>query len=314
MSGKMSNNLDKIQALDDQGKRNKLQHWYRGEHCNLYPDKLLLMEPGGIEKWILPGWLPDKPFITKDKLITTFGSCFASYIKGYLRNNGWRVEIEGCPRSIVEKNAAGLVNTFTVRQQFEWAWEDRKFLDDIWFETPDVACNMAIRRKDDTKHHLDNTDVFIVTLGLSEVWSNKATGDVFWKAVPAARFDPAKHEFRVSTVAENTDNLEKILELIRKYRGEAPVIFTLSPVPLRATFRPVSAITATSVSKAILRVAVDELLRNHPEDNNLFYWPSYEIVMDSGIRDTAYTVDNRHVEPHVISTIMSLFSKYYLKE
>ena len=33
--------------------------------------------------------------------------------------------------------------------------------------------------RDRTRAIFDRTDVFIITLGLSEVWSNKQTGEVF---------------------------------------------------------------------------------------------------------------------------------------
>ena len=49
--------------------------------------------------------------------------------------------------------------------------------------------------------------LFIFTLGLSEVWENKETGDVFWRAVPYNRYNPEKHNFRVTTVEENKNNI-----------------------------------------------------------------------------------------------------------
>jgi hypothetical protein len=105
-------------------------------------------------------------------------------------------------------------------------------------------------------------------------------------------------------------NLELIYNRVRKYRPEASLIFTLSPVPLVATFRPVSCITANSVSKAILRVAVDEFMREH-EDKNLYYFPSYEIVRDF-YREDAFKDDLRHVRPEVVQTIMKTFHRAFL--
>ena len=81
----------------------------------------------------------------------------------------------------------------------------------------------------------------------------------------------------MSTTAENSDNLARIRELIRDVKPTAPIIFTLSPVPLMATFRPVSCVTASSVSKAILRVSIDELMRTFSADDRLLYLQSYGI-------------------------------------
>jgi hypothetical protein len=68
------------------------------------------------------------------------------------------------------------------------------------------------------------------------VWCNKLSGDVFWRAIPIERFNPAVHGFRVTTVAENYDNLERIRAIIRRHRPTAAIVITLSPIPLVATF------------------------------------------------------------------------------
>ena len=93
--------------------------------------------------------------------------------------------------------------------------------------------------------------------------------------------------------------------LIRQHAPEARLIFTLSPVPLLATFRPVSCISANTVSKAILRVAVDELFVK--EDPRLHYWPSYEIVLEGF--ENSLKPDNRHVREEVLAFIMALFEQ-----
>ena len=59
----------------------------------------------------------------------------------------------------------------------------------------------------DKFEQITNVDVFIITVGLSEVWFNKANNQVFWKAIPADKFDEKKHGYRLSTVQENTENL-----------------------------------------------------------------------------------------------------------
>ena len=97
-----------------------------------------------------------------------------------------------------------------------------------------------------TKKLFDETDVYILTLGLSEVWHDEQTGGVFWRTIPKDAFDPARHKFRVSTVDENRDNLAAIQALIRKHRPDAKIVLTLSPIPLAATFRNVSCVSANT--------------------------------------------------------------------
>jgi hypothetical protein len=130
--------------------------------------------------------------------------------------------------------------------------------------------------------------------------------------VPTYVFDPERHEFRVSTVAENIENLEALYSLLRARKPGVPIIFTVSPVPLVATFRPVSCMAANSVSKAIVRVAVDELVRGHADDPLLFYWPSYEIVMDV-YGPAAFKEDRRHILTPVVARIMGAFEKAFVE-
>jgi hypothetical protein len=63
------------------------------------------------------------------------------------------------------------------------------------------------------------------------------TGQVLWRAVPKDKFDPNIHGFKVSSITENVNNLTKIVQLVSQYVPNATIVFTLSPVPLRATFR-----------------------------------------------------------------------------
>jgi hypothetical protein len=151
------------------------------------------------------------------------------------------------------------------------------------------------------------TRVFILTLGLSEIWFDKVSGRAFWRAIPMHLFDESRHAFRVSTVAENLANLAEISDLVERHVPGATIVFTLSPIPLMATFRPISCITANSASKAILRVAIDELMRQ--QRPRIHYFPSYEIVKDVYV--DAFQDDYRHLKPAVIDFIMSTFARHY---
>ena len=294
--------------------------WYRGENCNFNPTKNALRDEGGMEEFILKGWLPAHPFITREMRITAFGSCFAKHLSQWLMrqqySTGERLAAVkhatdlNIYNSHVIRFGEGIVNTFALRQQFEWALEGRQFSEELWFGSQGELASYSEAARAGTTELFIGSDVFIITLGLSEVWCNKQTGEVFWRAIPRDRFNPDVHGFRVSTVAENVENLEAIHAIIRKHRPSATIVITLSPVPLVATFRPVSCLTANSVSKAILRVAVDELIRAHGADSRLFYWPSYEIVKEYSV--DPYLDDNRHPRPETIDLIMRTFAKHYL--
>lgn len=278
--------------------------WYRGENCNIFPRKEFL----SAERDILQGWLPPKPFITKDMKVATFGSCFAHAIQNYLRDKGFGIRpIYECQ---ITTHADGLVSTFTILQQLEYAYENKQFKEDVWYFKPNLLAKSSEEDRLNTKRYLDETDVFIITLGLSEIWYSKSSGEIFWRAIPTDVYDPNKHAFRLSSVEENIANLTKIVSLIRSKKSDAPIILTLSPINFLATFRPISAITANCVSKAVLRVAIDSVMSSLREDKNLFYWPGFELIKERFA--DLYHVDGRHILPSAQGEILDLFAKYYL--
>jgi hypothetical protein len=165
------------------------------------------------------------------------------------------------------------------------------------------------------KATFEQADGFVLTIGLAEVWSDRETGGVFWRGVPKGMFDEARHECRLTTVFENEENLAEIIRLLNRHCGEKPIIVTLSPVPLKATTRDVSCITADCVSKSILRVAIDGLMRRGLP--NVHYWPSFEIVKWLGchLPVAMYGDDGntRHVSRRAVELILDRFITHYFR-
>lgn len=284
--------------------------WYRGPHTNFIPSKAQLREPGAVDRYILHGWLPEAPFITKRSRITAFGSCFAQHLTRHLHNAGYNILGRHLDlHSHIIRFGEGMVNTFAIRQQLEWALDDKEFPENLWFGADKEIASVDPAIKVETKQIIATTEVFVITLGLSEIWYDKQTGEAFWRAIPRDMFDPNRHGFRVSSYEENYANLVRIRDLIRTARPGAKIIFTLSPVPLMATFRPISCLTASSVSKAILRVALDQLMRDSSEDTDTYYFPSYEIVKELFV--DPYRDDNRHPKPEIVEFIMKTFERHF---
>jgi hypothetical protein len=288
--------------------------WFRGEHTNFNPTLAQLIDPAAIGDFVLHGWAPPAPVIRPETQVTAFGSCFAANISEWLSRRHFRVlnKAEDAKHAYVVTCGEGMVNSFVIRQQFEWAWENRTFDQPLWhgYNAEDYGYDPAVQAE--TRRIFDATDVFILTFGLSEVWYDAPTGEVFWRTIPKDAYDPARHRFRVSTVEENKENLRAIYALIRKHRPDAKVLFTLSPIPLIATFRDNSCITSNAVSKAVLRVAIDEVLREVGGEGVLHYWPSYEIVTD--VFRSPYKPDRRHPEGAVLDYIMTLFEHTWCDE
>lgn len=282
--------------------------WFRGEHTNFNPDFEAMIGQDATMEHVIKGWEPASPFITPATRITAFGSCFAANISNWLaaRNYNILTRDEGSNAYVVTCGE-GMVNSFVIRQQFEWAFEGKKFEESLWhgYKAEEFGYDEDIRGQ--TLEIFANTDLFILTLGLSEVWYDEPTGGVFWRSIPQDKYDPSRHKFRVSSVEENKENLRAIYHLIRKHRPDAKIITTLSPVPLIATFRPESCISANSVSKAVLRVALDEIMRELGPEGVLHYWPSYEIVTD--VFHSPFKQDRRHLPKAVLDFIMLLFEQ-----
>jgi hypothetical protein len=302
----------KIEPPDDvihDGKRvTHARPFYRGEHANFWPTEDSFKRDDFLAEYCAKGIMPEQPFISADTVVVAFGSCFAKHISDHLAGIGFRVESRTGDKAYISAIGDGIVNTYAIRQQFEWAWENKVPEVSLWhgYDGQAYGYDEAVRL--DTKRIFDAAEVFIITLGLSEIWYDEPTGHVFWRAVPQEHFDPARHKFRVASHAENTANLTAIREIIRKHRPSAKLIVTLSPIPLLATFRPIPCTVANSVSKANLRSAVDEFLTT-ANDPDVFYFPSYEVVTTLFIRP--YTYDRRHVYLHILDLNMRLFERYY---
>jgi hypothetical protein len=285
--------------------------FFRGETCNFNPYLREFAAPDFLERFLLKGWLPEAPFVTRDTRITAFGSCFATNITKYLSRVGYSLSKERNPDIYISSMGEGLVNVHALAEQFEWALGDHVPPEGLWhgFKAEEFGYSEDIRVR--TREAMLATDFFIITLGLSEVWYDEVTGGIFWRAVPMANYDASRHKFRVCSFAETKARLESIYALIRAQVPGAKVLFTLSPVPLAATFRPASCITANSASKAILRAALDEFLRDHAGDLNtsLFYFPSHEVVTD--LFFSKFGPDGRHPHDDVIELIMQLFESIY---
>jgi GSCFA family len=153
--------------------------------------------------------------------------------------------------------------------------------------------------------------VVIITLGLAEIWRDRI-GDVIINTTPvpeAFRQHPDRYEFRVSSFAENLATLEKMHVLLTEFGHlDTQIVVTVSPVPLMATFSGQDVVVANTYSKSMLRAAAQEWSGLH---DNVHYFPSYEIVLNSD-PELTWMDDRRHVRGPVVEHIMKLFLRNYL--
>lgn len=132
-----------------------------------------------------------------------------------------------------------------------------------------------------------------------------------WRSIPSRLYEPERHAFRRATVAETVTAFRELDRLADQFFPAKHFIFTLSPIPLIATFRDQSAVTANQASKAVLRAALDEFLCDESVrlKSRYHYFPSYELVFH--LFAHPFLPDNRHVRPDVATTILNIFSALY---
>ena len=266
-----------------------------------------------VREHVISRSIPDQPLFQSTSNVLTMGSCFAGHLRKRLLAKRKSAELISVPE--------GLNNTFALRQFIDWSLTGSVDSSAYWYDQQDdggIEQWIPPREQLFYREKFDEFDGFVITIGLSEVWRDKETGGVFWRGVPQAIFDAGRHGYQISSVDENTDNILAIVDLVRRHCGSKPVIFTLSPVPLIATHRTdVTCMLADSVSKSILRVAIDQVMRRQLDD--VYYWPSFEIVRwaSGHAAYRAFGDDDgapRHVNDNHVDAIIDAFIEHFFHE
>lgn len=282
-----------------------------------------------------------QPIIDPTTPVGSAGSCFASEIAIALQNENFNyvvtepnVNVDGSYRFMtnspkpVSCAAWGTIfNTPSFKQLVEKAFEVRKLPRILWSSRPDGNMRYYDPFRENIEFstpeaYLDNYEkhiaavreaflkvkVFVITLGLNEVWYFKADGSAFSRS--PWRMAPSLVERRILTVEENVADLQRMLDIMRVHNPDFKMIVTLSPVGLHATFRADSqhVIAANSHSKAVLRVAAEEFVRRN---QGVYYFPSYEVV--NFCSKTPYLPDQRNVHPDTVKNVMKLFKEMYVQ-
>lgn len=273
--------------------------------------------------------------------IVTAGSCFAQHVARHLRERGQACfETEPAhpllpPAAAVAFNygvyAARYGNIYTSRQLLQlWRRATGNFVpaDDCWAEPtgwfdpfrpaiqPGGFSSLREFEEDRRQHFaavrraFGEMDVFVFTLGLTECWAAREDGAVYplCPGVVAGQFDPARHQLLNLSVDEVVADLRAFIDEVRQVNPRMRLILTVSPVPLAATAEKQHVQVATTYSKAVLRVAAEQLQRLP----DVYYFPAYEIVSAAG--PAYFAEDRRSLLEHGVQQVMSLFFRHVLEE
>jgi len=162
---------------------------------------------------------------------------------------------------------------------------------------------------------LKETEVFIFTLGFTEVWQSKERGitvPIYPSGLTNGYDLPSDFKFVATNYQENYENLRKGIEILQRNNPEVQIVLSVSPIHLNKTFREdIDVVSSSCASKSILRCAADQICKEIP---NVHYFPSYEIVnilcAQDGIRPYP---DGHHVDRRVVERIMGVFSNHFKK-
>lgn len=299
--------------------------------------------PGSYKNKFVPGEypLPEKSGLLIDKTtpIASMGSCFAREIRKVLLRQDYNYILEETEKwAACHASAAWerTYNTFCMRQIFDYTFNEFK-PETRWWVSPDSgqvqdpyrriilyeSIEDAEKDFDDhvqaSRRAIQNADVFILTLGLTEIWENIHDQSVI--CLPSGPYvneggNMSDYRFRVSRYLENLDNLESIYQTLKKNNNDCKLIITISPVHLWATFRQdMDVISANCNSKSTLRSVADEFVYSHED---VFYFPSYEIATTfnqlMNISPFVGGKENFHINQDTVELIMKHFFQFFASQ
>ena len=306
------------------------------QHC-FWRQSVVQPACGDVDPVVRPKFL-----ISRQDRVATAGSCFAQHIARHLAASGFHYLVTETPHPLfrgldVAAYGYGVFtarygNVYTPRQLIQLlrrAYGNFVPEDDVWVR-PDGRLIDPFRPQiqpngfaSDAEYHADrqqhfaavrravfSLDVFVFTLGLTETWVSRVDGAAYplCPGVAGGEFDEARHAFVNLSVREVVADTEAAIGLIRAVNPKARVILTVSPVPLVATAEDRSVLVSTTYSKAVLRVAAEQIAEGL---DYVAYFPSYEIITGNHARGRYFDADLRSVTPEGVAHVMRLFMRHY---
>lgn len=276
--------------------------------------------------------------LSKSDLIATAGSCFAQHMRASLQARGaayldleptppifsssvearrWGYELFSCRYGNIytTRNLVQLFDeAFNARIPRERVWERsgryydalRPGVDPVGHENADIVLSLRAGHLSAVREMFAKLDVFIFTMGLTEGWEDLEDGTMYNVApgTLAGNYDPGRYAFRNLRCSEVRSDLIGFCDRLRAINPGARILLTVSPVPLAATATSSHVLVATIHSKSVLRSVAGELA---DELDNVYYFPSYEIISSHPSRGIFFQPDLRNVSPAGVDFVMSHF-------
>lgn len=266
--------------------------------------------------------------ITKTDKIATAGSCLSQRLSNALKNNGYNFYV-------VEESEEGSFsarygNVYTARQlkqlfdrafglytpkESYWITPEKTYVDPFrpqmgkpYHTIEELEANRKAHLER-VRHMFMTTNVFVVTLGLTELWSSKEDGAAFPIApgIVAGRVNDT-HEFTNTSVLENINDLQSFVTSLTAVNPNVRIVITVSPQPPIATYDDEHILVAATYTKSVLRAAVGEVCKNNI---NCQYFPSYEMIVGNHVRSSRFEEDLRSITKGGVDYVMSTFLNFF---
>src|SRR5579862_241294 len=205
------------------------ERWYKGEYCNRYPtERSITVED------ILRGWKPSRKLISADTKVVALGSCFAEFFVKFLTEHGYnRWQLPSEPHSHSDENLLVAMpsifeNVFVLLQQFRWAFKEFTPGAKLWFGKDRRHFEATEERREKVRRALEGGEIFVITLGLSEIWFDQIENEPMWRTIPLQFYEPERHLCRPASVGETVAAFRELDALIDRYIPGKQFIITLS--------------------------------------------------------------------------------------
>lgn len=250
-----------------------------------------------------------------EQSVILIGSCFTDYIGDRMRSSRWRAfpNITGTlfnPSSIAKtlhiactiKDYSDVINNSLASRDGLWM----SWLTDSGCTTysKDNTRKLISDRFQNLRRHLKEANALIVTFGTA--WIYELRERPGYVVSNCHKFPADNFVRRRLAIDDIVGEWNELLKLLAQEYPDLRIIFTVSPVRhLKDGFE------GNSRSKAILQLACDELCRLN---DNVDYFPSFEIMMDD-LRDYRfYASDMVHPSPDAVEYIWEKFQDRYLSK
>lgn len=172
--------------------------------------------------------------------------------------------------------------------------------------TKDELLNTLNKNIKSTHQHIKDLTHIIITLGTSWVYRHIESDAI---VVNCHKVSQKKFIKELLSVDEVLESLQAMVSLIRSVNTKASIIFTVSPVRhLKDGF------IENTRSKAHLISAIHSLLSTRAQSRGLYYFPSYEIMMDE-LRDYRfYDEDLIHPNATAVKYIWDKFQNVWISK